>query len=117
MSSKAKRIAERIFLRWLPLGVLLAFVMIPLLWVLSLSFKYSSDVVSETFTVLPNPFTLSNYSGAWSSGRISQYFCNSLVMSLCAVAVVSVLVLFNGYALSRFKFRGKQAFMVIMLMT
>lgn len=62
MSSKAKRIAERIFLRWLPLGVLLAFVMIPLLWVLSLSFKYSSDVVSETFTVLPNPFTLSNYS-------------------------------------------------------
>lgn len=69
MSSKAKRIAERIFLRWLPLGVLLAFVMIPLLWVLSLSFKYSSDVVSETFTVLPNPFTLSNYSGAWSSGR------------------------------------------------
>ena len=117
MPSKTKRIAERFFLRWLPLGILLAFVMIPLLWTLSLSFKYSSDVVSETFTILPNPFTFSNYTNAWSSGRISQYFFNSLVISLCAVAVVSVLVLFNGYALSRFKFRGKQAFMVIMLMT
>lgn len=117
MSLKKKHVLERVFLRWLPLLVLLAFVMIPLLWTLSLSFKFSSDVVSERFSVLPNPFTLSNYTGAWLSGRISQYFTNSVVVSLCAVAVVSILVLFNGYALSRFKFRGKQAFMVVMLMT
>ena len=71
MSLKKKHVLERVFLRWLPLLVLLAFVMIPLLWTLSLSFKFSSDVVSERFSVLPNPFTLSNYTGAWSSGRIS----------------------------------------------
>ena len=117
MSPKAKHVVERLILRWIPLFLLLAFVMVPLLWTLSLSFKYSSDVVSESFSLLPHPFTFSNYANTWASGRISQYFANSLVMSLSAVAVVSLLVLFNGYALSRFKFRGKQAFMVVMLMT
>lgn len=117
MSPKAKHVVERLILRWIPLFLLLAFVMVPLLWTLSLSFKYSSDVVSESFSLLPHPFTFSNYANTWASGRISQYFTNSLVMSLSAVAVVSLLVLFNGYALSRFKFRGKQAFMVVMLMT
>ncbi len=117
MKVKVNKFVDVVLLRWLPLIVLLAFVTVPLLWTLILSFKYSSDVISENFTILPKPFTFTNYSDVWTSGRISRYFTNSLAISGCAVAVVSVLVLLNGYALSRFKFRGKGVFMVMMLMT
>lgn len=117
MNRKARDLLDKLLLRYIPLTLLLAFVMIPLLWTVSLSFKYSSDIVSESFSLLPNPFTFSNFTDAWSSGRISRYFTNSLIISLSAVAVVSVLVLLNGYALSRFQFRGKQTFMILMLMT
>lgn len=117
MSPKTRRRVERFLLIGIPLALLLSFVLIPLLWTVSLSFKHSSDIISEYFSILPHPFTFSNYTRAWSTGRISRYFTNSLLVSLCAVTVVSVLVLFNGFALSRFRFRGKRAFMVIMLMT
>lgn len=40
-----------------------------------------------------------------------------MITSFGAVFIIGFLALFNGYALSRFNFKGKQVFMVILLMT
>ena len=53
----------------------------------------------------------------WNVVNLSRFFKNSLITSLGAVFVVGALSLFNGYALSRFEFKMKRVFMVLLLMT
>ena len=117
MKTSWKEKTINIFVIYIPLIVLVFFVVTPIFWTLSLSFKHSSDIVSEHFTILPDPFTLENYTKSWSTGRISQYFMNSTIISISAVICVTIIVILNGFALSRFRFRGKNLFMVFMLMT
>ncbi len=117
MKPRTKRKIMRVFVLWLPMCVFLAFIGIPLLWALSLSFREGSSVISREFKILPIPFTAENYGYVWNVVNLSRFFKNSLITSLGAVFVVGALSLFNGYALSRFEFKMKRVFMVLLLMT
>lgn len=97
--------------------VFLIFIGIPLLWALSLSFRDGASVISGEFKILPSPVTLENYVYVWTRNKLNRYFINSLITSFGSVFVIGGLALLNGYALSRFRFKGKQVFMVILLMT
>ncbi len=66
---------------------------------------------------MPVPFTLGNYSYVWNTVRLSRFFKNSLITSFGAVFIIGIFSLFNGYALSRFNFRFKRLFMVLLMMT
>ena len=46
-----------------------------------------------------------------------MYFFNSLAIGLGAVIFIVVFSMLNGYALSRFKFKGKSLFMMLLLLT
>ena len=117
MTYRTKNKIIRIFVLYIPLALFIAFIGIPLLWSLSVSFKDGQTVISGPFSFLPKKFTVANYVYVWTQNHLNRYFVNSLITSFGAVFVVGVLALFNGYALSRFNFKGKRAFMVILLMT
>lgn len=117
MTIKTKRRLKRIFLLWLPMLVFLIFIGIPLFWAVSLSLREGRTIVSEEFRLLPNPVTFANYVYVWVKNRLSGFFTNSILLSFGAVWVIAILSLFNGYALSRFHFRFKNVFMVLLLMT
>lgn len=117
MKPRTKRKIMRIFVLWLPMFMFLVFIGIPLLWALSLSFREGSSVISREFRLLPIPFTTENYAYVWNVVNLSRFFKNSLITSFGAVFVVGTLSLFNGYALSRFDFKMKRLFMVLLLMT
>ncbi len=117
MKARTKRKIFRFFIVALPLAVFIAFISLPLLWTISLSFRPESTIISGQFSILPNPVTLENYRYVWGTIQLSKYFKNSLITSLGAVFFVGVFSLFNGYALSRYDFRFKQAFMIMLLMT
>ena len=53
----------------------------------------------------------------WSVNKFSVYFINSIFISIIAVVFIAILSIANGYALSRYKFKGKNAFMLILLST
>lgn len=114
---KIKHACENLFLLWIPLLLFIVFIMIPLLWALSVSFKEGSEVINGTFSILPRHFTLENYAYVWSTNRISIYFRNSLIISVASVAFIVVLTMCNGYALSHCSFKGKNVFILILLMT
>lgn len=95
----------------------LIFISLPLLWALSLAFRDGSNIVSSKFNLLPDPFTFKNFTYVWTKNRMGMYFVNSLITSFGAVFIVGLLALFNGYALSRYNFKFKRLFMVILLMT
>lgn len=117
MDLKAKRRIKRIFVLWIPMSLFLIFIGIPLFWALSLSLREGRDIISGSFKLLPNPLTTANYVYVWVKNRLSGFFGNSLLLSFGAVGVIAVLSLFNGYALSRFKFPFKNTFMILLLMT
>lgn len=117
MKPKTKRKMIRVLVLWLPMMMFLIFIGIPLFWSLSLSFRQGSSIISKEFRILPVPFTLGNYSYVWNTVRLSRFFKNSLITSFGAVFIIGIFSLFNGYALSRFNFRFKRLFMVLLMMT
>lgn len=114
---RIKHTFENLFLLWIPLLLFVVFIMIPLLWALSVSFKEGSEVVNGTFSILPRHFTLENYIYVWNTNKISIYFKNSLIISVSSVFFIAILTMCNGYALSHCSFKGKNAFILILLMT
>lgn len=117
MSLKAKKRIKRLILLWLPLFLFLIFIGIPLFWALSLSLREGQTIVSEEFQLLPSPVIFANYIYVWVKNRLSGFFANSLVLSFGSVGIIAILSLFNGYALSRFQFKLKNLFMILLLMT
>ncbi|MEC0169255.1 carbohydrate ABC transporter permease [Paenibacillus graminis] len=117
MSSKtARRIGSKL-LFYIPLALTLILVLVPFLWAISTSLKRESDIMSPVIHYLPQPITFENYISVWNENSFSQYFLNSVLVSVMSVVVITLLSVMNGYAMSRFKFKGKSAFMLILLAT
>lgn len=117
MNSKWQRRLGSKLLFYIPLALTLAFVLIPFLWAISTSLKRESDVLSGTVRYLPSPATFENFIHVWNDNNFSQYFLNSVFVSVVSVVAITVLSVLNGYAMSRFKFKGKGAFMLVLLAT
>ncbi|WP_438446046.1 carbohydrate ABC transporter permease [Gorillibacterium sp. sgz5001074] len=117
MPKTLNRIVSRAGLFYLPLAAALIFIMVPFLWALSTSLKHEKDIVSETISYLPSPATFENFVHVWNDNKFSVYFGNSLYVSFLSVIAISLLAIANGYALSRFRFKGKSTFMIMLLGT
>ncbi|AIQ20971.1 MULTISPECIES: carbohydrate ABC transporter permease [Paenibacillus] len=111
-----RKIGSRL-LFYIPLALTLIFVLVPFLWAISTSLKKETDIMSSTIQYLPSPLTFENYINVWNDNNFSQYFLNSVLVSILSVIVITLLSVMNGYAMSRFKFKGKSAFMLILLAT
>jgi len=100
-----------------PLGALLIalFVLLPLYWMLSSSFKTQYNVGASPPQYFPNPFSSSSYRAAFSDG-FGGFVINSLVVACCTTALVLFLGTLAGYALGRLPVRGKYPLMVGLLM-
>lgn len=106
---------DKIFLRWLPLILINVFVLVPILWTIITSLKEEGDILKKPVRYLPNPATVVNYVRAWVNCNFDQYFFNSMKISVVAVFFIVLIAIMVGYALSRFKFKGSNAFMLLLL--
>jgi ABC-type glycerol-3-phosphate transport system permease component len=99
--------------------IIISGLVFPYLWLVSTSFKPPNEVFSMTPAVIPITPTLDNYT-AVMFGRGSKFFIyaqNTLIVSI-ATSVLGVLVTtLSAYALSRFRFTGRRAFMIALLAT
>jgi len=78
---------------------------------------FERDIISLPIRYLPSPLTFSNFVTAWDVVGFNMYFRNSLFVAVISVAIITFFSIFVGYSLSRFKFKGKNAFMFMMLAT
>lgn len=97
--------------------VILLFILFPIYWCLMTSFKPSAEITSKHVSYWPVTFTFENYLNAWTRSGFGGYFKNSLFIAGFGVVFIVILSVLSGYALARFKFRGKNAFMLTLLCT
>lgn len=102
------------------IGLVFYFLMValPIYWMLITSFKTSSEIVNaQHITYWPGHFTLENYRNLFETMDFGVYLKNSLVVAVSVAVVVTIISVYGGYALARFKFRGKGTVLVFFLIT
>jgi multiple sugar transport system permease protein len=109
--SGAERWARRVVLTLLAL-----FVLIPLYAMVSSALKPLNDV-QAAFTWLPSRPTAQAFTDMWSTVPLGRYLVNSLVVSSSAAVCSVAVAIFAAFAISRYRFRGRQAFAVTVLST
>jgi len=107
----------RTLLRQLPLQVILATVAIiwifPFIWMVSSSFKTNREFLSAGLNLMPQQFRTENYVRAWEVANFSQYFQNSVIVTVVTVLIVVIISALTGYALARVEFPGKRPLIVL----
>ncbi|MDN4524081.1 carbohydrate ABC transporter permease [Fictibacillus fluitans] len=88
-----------------------AMFILPLLWVIVASF----DSQAQQSLKLPDSFTLSNYSSVLSDPANQRAFMIGLLLSGCQTLIVVFCSALAAYPLSRFKLKGKQKLMLVIL--
>jgi len=117
MSSQApsivgsSRISRRV--QFILLCLFIPLFTIPFYVVLSASFKSSAGADVSTMWKLPEQWTTSGMSMAWNS--LKGNFSNSLLMTIPAVIISSLIGSLNGFILSKYKFKFSNMMFTLML--
>ena len=98
------------------LGLLVFFVMVfPVYWMVSTAFKRPIDILSFTPELVPSPATLSNFENAVNRPNFWSSVKNSLIVVVAVTAFSMVLAFLAALALAKFRFRGRAAFVVLII--
>lgn len=93
------------------------FMFTPILWMILTSLKPVDEIVTFPLKYLPEKWTLANYVKLFRGTDFSTYFKNSMIVSLSCAVFTSLVAIFAGYSLARFKFKGKKVTLLIFLAT
>jgi multiple sugar transport system permease protein len=85
--------------------VVILLAIIPVLWILSLSFKDPSTITDATFW--PKKWTLENYRGIFATSEFTRALINSIGIALISTFIAVVLASMAAYAVARLTFPGK----------
>ena len=89
--------------------LILLFALIPVVWIVSLSFKTPATIADKSF--FPNEWTFDNYETLFEGGLSESPFLapliNSIVIAIIATTIAIVLAAFCAYAIARLEFPGK----------
>ncbi|MCZ4520815.1 carbohydrate ABC transporter permease [Rhodococcus ruber] len=93
---------------WTVVNVLvLLYALVPLLWIISLSFKSTATIADGNF--IPRSFTLENYKGIFSTNQFTSALVNSIGIGLITTVIAVVIGTMAAYAVARLDFPGKKA--------
>ena len=94
-------------------------VVIPLIWMLSTSFKLKSQLLTKEIYWIPKEVTLENYTKILDnpSTPIGLWFRNSLFVAVITTAAKLVIDSLAGYAYARLKFPGRDKIFNLLLVT
>jgi multiple sugar transport system permease protein len=85
---------------------ILLYTLLPVAWIVSLSFKQGDDINDNRF--LPSEWSLDNYRTVFDTDLFTSALWNSVGISVIATAVSVTLATLAAYAIARLQFRGKR---------
>jgi multiple sugar transport system permease protein len=101
--------------RWhiyLPLSLYLLFTLVPFYWILLFALRPAGST-----SLVPWPMTFDHFDKVWNERAFATFFQNSVLVGIATLVMTTLVALAGGYALARFDFRVKKAFMLALLCT
>ena len=103
-------------LRVVVITVLAVFICTPLWVMITSAMKPLQDVQGE-FSWIPRRITLQPFRSMWQTVPLAHYFVNSVIVSTLATLFSVLVAIFAGFAVSRYRFRGRNVFTTTVLST
>ena len=104
-----------VFLLWVPLILLLVFLLFPFYWTFVTSIKTAEELNSITVIYWPRNPTFAAYRHLFQISNFLHPMKNSLVVALITTAVSLVVSTLAAYAFSRYRFPGRKPLMLLFL--
>jgi multiple sugar transport system permease protein len=103
--------------RVVALGIWLLFALFPLYWILVTALKPRGDIYAFPVQYWPEQVSFDNFINLFRISDFGVYLVNSIVVSVAASVIVTLISLLSGYVIARFEFRGKGAILIAFLVT
>lgn len=115
-----RRIGKVVYLIGLFIAMLI--ICLPGFWIIVSSLRPTVEIMAKPAVWIPQELSLEAYrsmfSGVGQGGiPVWEYFRNSLVISVTSTAIALVIGMSGGYAFARFRFRGKSAVFLGLMLT
>jgi trehalose/maltose transport system permease protein len=94
--------------------VVVAYALIPVLWILSLSLKTTATLTDGRF--IPREWTFDNYRTIFDTNQFVRALVNSIGIALISTAIAVVLGTMAAYAIARLDFPGKKLLVGVSLL-
>ena len=94
--------------------VVVIYALIPVLWIVSLSFKSSKTLADGNF--IPREWSLENYQNIFSTSEFTRALVNSIGIAIIATAIAVVFGTMAAYAIARLDFPGKNLLVGVSLL-
>lgn len=95
-------------------AVVVIYALIPVLWIVSLSFKSSKTLADGNF--IPREWSLENYQNIFSTTEFTRALLNSIGIAIIATAIAVVFGTMAAYAIARLDFPGKNLLVGVSLL-
>jgi len=99
-------------LKWIVLIFFAAYTLVPLVWLFITSLKTNGEYYASRFS-LPAVPQWSNYVKAWTQADLGKMIINSISVGLIATVANVLIAAMASYAISRFKFKGREVLFAI----
>jgi multiple sugar transport system permease protein len=95
-----------------PLVLYLVFTLLPFYWMIVFALR-----PAHSTALVPWPLTMDHFRTVWNGIGFGVFFRNSVIVAIAVQVFVNVFALAGGYALARYRFRGRRLFMLGLLCT
>jgi ABC-type glycerol-3-phosphate transport system permease component len=111
-AGKRHRLALRIAA--IPMGLLAISCLYPIFFAVNNSLKTRHDYLQDRFGLVLHP-TFDNFIAAWTKSHLDQYFINSVIATIGAVILLTVVSSLAGFALAVLRFPYRRFLFVVIL--
>lgn len=94
-------------IKWIIMLFFAAYTLFPLIWLFITSLKTNAEYFASPFS-LPAVPQISNYINAIKQANLGQMIFNSVTVAIVATLLNILIAAMASYAISRFKFRGRE---------
>lgn len=101
----------------IPLAVFGSFMAFPFVWMLLSSIKTAQEIISVPIKWFPTDPQWHNYQDIWSVIPLGNMYVTSLIVTLLITLGVLLTSSMAGFALAKYRFRGRELLFMLMLST
>jgi len=99
--------------------LLLILLLLPLYWMIATSLKFEKEIFASPPTLFPTQINTATYVAQLETGDFNMFraFGNSALIATCTMLISLVLAVPASYGISRFRFKGRHAVVLLFLIT